>query len=79
MPFEVSDRNFDLKVSLTTGPDISGRITIADGAQGPVPAMVKLVMQTEGQIEFVDERQPVAPDANGSFRFSEGAARARAY
>jgi hypothetical protein len=71
MPFEVVDRNFDIKVSLTTGPDISGRITIADGAQGPVPATVKLVMQTQGQVEFTDERQPVTPDADGNFRFSE--------
>jgi len=71
MPFEVSDRNFDIKVSLMTGPDINGRIMIADGAQGPVPAAVKVTMQTQGQIEFTDERAPVAPDANGSFRFSE--------
>jgi hypothetical protein len=54
-----------------TGPDISGRITIADGAQGPVPATSKVMMQTQGQIQFTDERQPVTPDADGNFRFSE--------
>ena len=73
MPFEVTDRNFDIKVSLMTSPDIRGRITIADGAQGPVPATIKLTMQTQGRIEFLDERQPVTPDADGNFRFSEGA------
>jgi len=71
MPFEVTDRNFDIKVSLMTSPDIRGRITIADGAQGPIPVAVKVTMQTEGRIQFADERQPVTPDADGNFRFSE--------
>ena len=71
MPFEVTDRNFDLKVSLMTGPDINGRITIADGAQGPVQADVNVTLQTQGRIQFTDERQPVTPDADGNFRFRE--------
>lgn len=71
MPFEVTDRNFDIKVSLMTGPDITGRVTIADGAKGPIPTALKLVLQTQGVIQFTDERQPVAPDADGNFRLSE--------
>ncbi len=71
MPFEVTDRNFDIKVSLMTGPNISGRITLADGVQGPMPTTAKIVMQTQGRIEFTDERQPVTPDADGNFRFAE--------
>ncbi len=71
MPFEVTDRNFELKVSMISGPDLGGRILVADGARGPVPATVKIALQTEGRIQFADERAPVTPDADGNFRFSE--------
>ncbi len=71
MPFEVTDRNFDIKVSMVTGPDVAGRILVADGAKGPVLTTIKLALQTQGSLQFVDERQPVTPDADGNFRFPE--------
>ena len=71
MPFEVTDRNFDVKVSLMIGPNIGGRISLADGAKGPVPAATKVLLQTQGRIGFADENEPAVPDADGNFRFSE--------
>jgi len=64
MPFEVTDRNFEFKFPMMTGPDVAGRILVADGAKGPVPATIRVAMQTEGGIQFVDERQPVTPDTD---------------
>ena len=66
-----SQTQSEIKVPLTVGPDISGRIMIAEGAKGPVPSAMKLLMQTQGNIQFVDERQPVTPDPEGNFRFPE--------
>jgi len=69
LPFEVVDRNFELKVPPTKGPDVGGRILAAEGAKGPPPETLKVYMQSRGNIQFADERQPVSPDADGNFRF----------
>jgi hypothetical protein len=71
MPFEVVDRNLEIKVSLVRGPDISGRLLVAEGAKAPPPGTAGVSMRTaEGPLQFGDEGQPVTPDAAGNFRFS---------
>ena len=72
LPFEVVDRNLDMKVPLLRGPDINGRIVVPDGVKGPSPAAIRLSMRTfGGPLQFADEGQPVTPAADGSFRFAE--------
>ena len=72
LPFEVVDRNLDMKVSLTRGPDITGRIIPTDGAKAPTVGAIKISTRTEiGPVQFGDEGQPVTPDDAGNFRFTE--------
>ena len=58
MPFEVTDRNFDIKVPLMTGPDINGRITIAAGAQGPCRLRLKSLCKPKGRYSSLMKDNP---------------------
>jgi len=70
LPLEVIDRNLDVTVPLGRGVDIVGRIVAAEGASRPPMEKIRIYMRVTGPLQFADEGDPVSPDAEGRFRFS---------
>lgn len=66
--FEITDRNLDLRLVLSKGAALEGRVVVAQGAGRAELEGIQVGSRAFGSITFGDEAVPVSTDAKGSFR-----------